>query len=135
MLAMYLAATMLHSSARKKVCVRTNPSHLRCQSSHRALTHPLRVAAFVIIPRVDLHHLLVDDLRAERVDDARPRVIRVIRADQRLGLETENALERSLLGRLLQGLVDLLPRYLLVHLEDAVGERRVEQWNAHGEAV
>ena len=98
------------------------------------LDEPVRVAPLVVVPGVDLRLGAGDDHRRERVDDRRTRVVHVVDADERPLLVAEDAGERAL-GRRAQQAVDLLDRRLAGELEDAVGQRGVQQRDAHGVPV
>ena len=99
------------------------------------LRHSLGISGLVVVPGIDLHQRSVNDLRAERIDDGAASVVGVVRADQRLLLVTQNALERAGLTGRLEGGIDLLLGRGRVDLEDAVGQTGVEKRDADGEAV
>ncbi|KAL7465104.1 hypothetical protein ACHAXS_008338, partial [Conticribra weissflogii] len=99
------------------------------------LRHPLGIAALVIIPSINLDHRPVNDLRRQGIDDARTSIVSVIRANQRLDLVPQQSLQRPLLARLLQRLVDLVFGHRPVHLEDAIRQRRIQQRHPDGQTV
>src|SRR5258708_6313176 len=90
------------------------------------LDEAMRVAHLIVIPGEDLYRRPVDDHRREGVDNARSGVVEIVDRDERALLVAENPLETSLCGRLAE-LVYLLDGGLPFHLEDAIGQRRIEQ--------
>ena len=94
----------------------------------------MRIAGLVVVPGIDLHLGAVDDHRRGRVHDRGARVVGVVGRDQRPGLVAEDALERAGGGGLEEG-VDLFGGGRALDLEDAVGERGVQQRHPHRVAV
>mmetsp|Transcript_17652 Transcript_17652/g.37085 ORF Transcript_17652/g.37085 Transcript_17652/m.37085 type:complete len:351 (+) Transcript_17652:359-1411(+) len=99
------------------------------------LCHPLGIATLVIIPSINLDHRPINNLSRQGINDARTSIICIIRANQRLGLEPQQSLQRALLTRLFQCLVDLLFGHRPVHLKHAIRQRCIQQWNSHGKPI
>jgi hypothetical protein len=99
------------------------------------LGHALAVPGFVVVPGVDFYHGTVNNLGAERIDDAAARVVGVIRRHEGHDLVSENALERSALARLFQGGIDFFHRDGAIHFKDAVCQTAISEWDTDRQTI
>jgi len=106
----------------------------RPRRHRRHVDVPRRVTPLVLVPSINFHEPLVDDLRAGGVDDGRTVVVDKVGRDERPFFEPQDSSERGS-GCFLECGIDLLDGDVLFDLKHRIGDRSIQQGNADGEAV